>query len=226
MNLLSELIGTNETYTHVEVIIYLLGAFSWFLSYALVVRKILLEKFVEYPILAITANVVWEVLWGFVFELAFGGHILLVLWRLGTFLDIFMFYSVLRYGKVQVSVEFVRQNYIFVMLFAAACSGFIIYTFVKTGYDLPMGINSGMILNLMMAVLSLFLFWQMPERKFSFWIGFWRFLGTDVFFTIYIFILYPNLSFPITLCVINILLDGLYLVLVYRRRNLLINKQQ
>jgi len=223
--MLEQLIGTTE-FSPLQVGIYYCGAISWFISYILVVRRIIREKFIDYPVLAITANVVWEVLWGFAFELSFGGNYLLTLWRLGTFLDIFMFYSVLRYGKIQVSVAFLQKNYVPTMIFAAIVSTICIYTYVKTGYDLPMGINSGMILNLLMAVLSILLLWQLPNQKFSFWVGFWRFLGTDVFFTIYIFDIYSDLLFPVVLCVINFGLDTFYLYLVYQRNRTLTRQTQ
>lgn len=223
--MLEGLFQNDHGYTPFEISMYYTGGICWTISYFLTVRKIIKDKFLEFPIMAITANVVWEFIWGFFLELDFGGMYLIVLWRLAFFLDVFMFYTVLKRGKIQVSVPFLQKNYVPVMIGTAIAWGFLIYAFYQSGADLPMGFNSGMILNVMMSVLCLMMFWQMPNRKFSFWIALFRALGTDVFLMIYIFNVSPDLWFPKVTGVISFVLDGYYLYLILQRNKSLKNTE-
>ena len=209
---------TSDKYSSFQIGMYYLGAICWFLSYVVVLRRAFKLKFIEFPIMAVSANVIWEFIWGFLFELDFGGNYLLTLWRMGFGLDVLIFYTVLKYGKIQVSTPQITKYYVPIMLFASLCSGVLIYTYKVSGYDLPMGINSGMILNVMMSALAILLIWQLQDKEFSFWAGFLRFLGTDVFFFIYIVSVYPTLSFPVAMCVICFILDFYYLYLTIRRK--------
>jgi len=215
--ILEGLFKNDYGYTPFQIAMYYTGGVSWVISYAIVVYRIWKEKFLDYPIMSVTANVVWEFIWGFFLPLQFGGIYLQVLWRLGFFFDVFMFYAVLKHGKIQVSMPFIQRYYVPIMCFWAVAWGAMVYAFYQSGADQPMGFNSGMILNVMMSVLAIMLFWQLPDKKFSFWAGFFRMLGTDVFLMIYIIDRSPNLLFPQITGVISLVLDVFYLYLVYKR---------
>lgn len=68
MNHVVETLFTSEKYTTQQMILYYLGAFSWFSAYILVVRRIIREKFIEFPGFIIAGNVPWELLWGSIFR--------------------------------------------------------------------------------------------------------------------------------------------------------------
>jgi len=205
-------------YTPFQITMYLIGGACWFVSYSIVVHRVVFKDgFLEYPIMSVTANVIWEFLWGFVIGLQFGGVYLLTLWRVVFALDVFMFYTVLTKGKVQVSLPIIRKYYVPIMLIAITFWGAMIYSFYQSGADLPMGYNSGMILNVMMSTLCLLLFFKFPDKKFSFWAGFFRAIATDIFYTIYIADRSPDLWFPLITGFVSFVLDTLYVVLVYKR---------
>ena len=138
------------TYTPTEMYLYYAGAAAWLVTYALVIRKIIKEKFVEFPALIIAANVSWELLGGFVLgypsivqsgigwpdlpehaqtPVVFGGPILLWAWRAGSLMDVFMLISCLRYGAKQTSEEWLKKIWKPMILIGFCCFAAILYTF-------------------------------------------------------------------------------------------------
>jgi hypothetical protein len=212
-----EQIFSNPDFSKTQIIFYFLGAFGWFASYILVVRKIIKDKWVEFPAFVIAGNVAWEFLWGFVFDLSFGGIFLQYVWRGGFLLDAFMLYSVYKYGKKQYKMEFIRKNYVFLVTGVFIAMMTMLYLYVMHGYDIAMGFNSGMILNIIHSVGCVLLFMDHPDRKFSFWIGITRFLGTNVFFFAYLLYYREVQYFSISMIVISIVIDSYYLYEVVRR---------
>ncbi|MBX7109144.1 MAG: hypothetical protein K1X61_10900 [Chitinophagales bacterium] len=211
---------TSDNYTFFELLMYYLGATFWVITYILVVRKIIVYKSVEFPVIVICANVPWEFLWGFVFKLDFGGPYLLWFWRFGNFLDMFMLYSALRYGAAQFSSALVQKHFRPFALGAVAMFAILNYFYTKAGYDLAMGFNSAMILNVLQSALCIQMVLNLPNQKFSFSIGLARMIATDVCFTAYIVSHSPQAYFPIAMCIICFILDGFYLYLVNRQNKL------
>jgi len=215
-------IFNNPDFSNAQIIIYFLGAFGWFISYMLVIRKIRLEKWVEFPAWAIAGNVGWEFLWGFVFELSFGGIFLQYLWRGGLLLDIYMLYAVYKYGKSQYNMEFIKKNFHLLVTGVLVSMTLLIYFFVEHGYDLEMGFNSGMILNLIHSIGCLMLFYEHPKRQFSAWIGISRFFGSSIFFFIYMLMYTPVQYFSITMLSITFIIDLYYIVQVIKRNKTIV----
>ena len=210
-------IFNNPDFTNIQIIFYFLGAFGWWASYILVIRKIIKDKWVEFPAFVIAANVAWEFLWGFIFDLSFGGIMLQYVWRGGFLLDAFMLYMVYKYGKSQYKTTFIRDNYYFLLTGALVSFFFLIYFYVRHGYDLAMGFNSGMILNLIHSIGCLLLFYDHPKRKFSEWIGITRFLGTNVFLFIYMLMYREPQYFTITMLTMTFIIDLYYISQVIKR---------
>jgi len=212
-----EQIFNNPEFSNLQIILYFLGAFAWFASYILVIRKIIKKKWVEFPAFVIAGNVAWEFLWGFVFDLSFGGIFLQYVWRLGFLLDVFMLYAVYRYAKSQYKTVFIRKNYYFLVSAVFISMIALLYFYVEHGYDIAMGFNSGMILNIICSIGCVLLLWDHPKRQFSFWIGFTRFLGTNVFFFAYLLLYTETQYFSITMIIISIIVDTYYRSEVLRR---------
>jgi hypothetical protein len=212
-----EQIFNNPDFTKTQIIFYFLGAFGWWASYLLVIRKIIKDKWVEFPAFVIAANVAWEFLWGFVFELHFGGIFLQYVWRGGFLLDAFMLYAIYRYGKSQYKTAFIRKNYVFLVTATFIAFLALIYFYVERGYDIAMGFNSGMLLNMIHSIGCVLLFWDHPKRKFSAWIGITRFLGTNVFLFAYLLLYREPQYFTITMLVITFTIDIFYITEVIKR---------
>lgn len=218
-------IANNPAFSDLQVALYLLGAFGWCASYILVIRKIIKEKWVEFPAFVIAGNIAWELLWGFFLDLSFGGMFLQYVWRGGFLMDVFMFYAIFRYGNKQYHMPFIHKNYHLLLVGVFFSFLFMVYFYAKHSYDLAMGFNSGMILNIIHSVGCLLLFLNHPKRRFSFWIGFTRVLATDVFFFAYILLYDIPQYFTITMCVIVAIIDFYYLYAVAKRNRQFNGKQ-
>lgn len=213
----------NPRYSDLALYSYYLGALFWLITYALVIIRIVKGKFLEFPAIVIAANVAWELLWGFVFELSFGGPILQYSWRFGFLMDAFMLYTALKYAKSQIDIpDLFKWIKLIVISFFLFSFGFL-YFYVKEGFDLPMGFNSGMLLNVFMSVLCILFLLRRPNHQFSIWIAISRFIATDVFFTIYIYNVDQPVWFAIFLCWTCVVLDSIYIYLVASRRRKLLS---
>ena len=212
-----EQIFNNPDFTKTQIIFYFLGAFGWWASYILVIRKIIREKWVEFPAFVIAANVAWEFLWGFIFDLHFGGIFLQYVWRGGFVMDAFMLYAIFRYGKSQYKTPFIRKNYHFLVAAAFVVFFLMIYFYVTQGYDLAMGFNSGMLLNMIHSFGCVLLFWDHPQRRFSTSIGITRFLGTNVFLFAYMVLYREPQYFTLTMLTITFIVDLFYIAEVIKR---------
>lgn len=213
-----ESLFTSDKYTVLQLSMYYLGAAAWLTTYMLVIRKIIKEKFVEFPAIVICANVSWELLWGFAFKLDFGGPVLLWAWRAGFFMDAFMLFATIKYGASQATIPLIKKHFKAIMSIAFLCFGVIIYFYVKEGYDLPMGFNSGMLLNLLMSTLCIILILRLHERKFSSAIAWGKFLASSVFLNAYIWLVPGPFNMSRALCVICFFLDIYYIYLVKNRK--------
>lgn len=210
-------IANNPSFTDLQVALYLLGAFGWVTAYILVLRKVMREEWVEFPAFIVAGNIAWEILWGFVLDLSFGGNFLLYLWRGGIILDAVMFYAIFQYGKHQYKMPFILKNYKILLVGIFISFGFMIYFYATGGYDLAMGFNSGMVLQIIHSVGCLLLFLNHSERRFSFSIGLARTIATDAFFFAYILLYREPQYFAITMCVIVLIVDIYYLYAVAKR---------
>lgn len=208
----------NPRYSDLALYSYYFGALFWLLTYVLVIVRIVKDKFLEFPAIVIAANVAWELLWGFVFNFSFGGPILQYSWRFGFVMDAFMLYTAFRFAKSQVDIQslqkYMKPITALVFLFSLAA----IYLFAIGRFDLPMGFNSGMLLNLMMSILCLLFLLRRPDYPFSVWIGILRFIATDIFFVIYAYNVDQHMWLSKLLCWTCFALDFTYIVLAYQRR--------
>ncbi|MBK8044677.1 MAG: hypothetical protein KBG02_11445 [Haliscomenobacter sp.] len=214
MNHVVETLFTSEKYTTQQMILYYLGAFSWFSAYILVVRRIIREKFIEFPGFIIAGNVPWELLWGFYFPLDFGGVYLLWLWRCGALLDCFNFYAVLRWGRQEALNPYLRKYHVPVMIGSFVVLGALNYFYTAQGWDLPFGIRSAMIQNVIMSTMCIVMVLKFPQKQFSKAVGWLKFFGTSVFFNIFIFSVWPEDRFTQALGITCILLDLIHIYLV------------
>jgi hypothetical protein len=173
----------------------------------------------EFPVVAVMANISWELLWGFVFKLDFGGAPLLYLWRAGTMLDAVILYGCIRYGRYESTIPVSKRAWPFLMVGGVLLWGVLNYSFTKQGYDLPMGFNSGMILNLMMSALCILLVLRNPAKEYSLAVAILRTAATDILFMAYIMMVNPAAHFAITLGTICLALDLYYIYLLISLKN-------
>jgi hypothetical protein len=136
-------------YSNTELILFGIGAFFWILCYIFVIRGIIKHKFVGISASVVGANIAWEFLWAFVFRQDMGQVIQIGYY--GWFLlDVFIVYSMFKYGYKQVLPQ--NQKY-FRLFFAYSILAWVVilYFFIKEGYDNEIGANSAYAIQLLIS---------------------------------------------------------------------------
>ncbi|EIE01010.1 membrane protein [Leptospira licerasiae] len=209
-------------YTLFENICLLLGVAFWAYMYAVLLIEPFKKKFVEMPVFIACGNIIWELLWGFFFKEPMGA-ILLWGYRLGFVLDIVIFYQVIRFGKKQISLPMSDKGYKFLLGVLVVSWGLLIFTFYKGGYDLFTGSNSAYILSLIISVMYPILFLKTGDpNMFSYSVSWAKFLGNG-FFTIFIFLYFPEQYFVQTLSGLGTIAD-IYYVWIFTRQKYSLSK--
>lgn len=205
-----------EAYTPLEFILFFGGFFLWAMFYVIIVRNILKYKFVEMPFVVEAGNIAWELLYAFVFELDMG-PLLTWLYRAGTLLDVFIFYSLLKYGHKQLTIESVKKYFKPMVLAIFFAWGLIFWFYKKQGLDSPLGAVSAMQLNLIISSLYITLILRLDDlRGFSYAGALLKRLGTGLV-TVFTFVHFPDNHFIHIVGVCIFILDGIY-IHIFRRK--------
>jgi hypothetical protein len=201
-------------YTMPQLVLFLVGCFGWVVAYVAVLMKIRKYRYVEIPANAVVANIAWEFVWGFLYRTDMGR---LFVWgyRAWFFLDVFIVYCLFRDGSKQVVSPVLRRYFRPATAIAILSWGVAIYTFVGEGYDTPYGAISGYLLNVMMSALYIVLFVNQGEvRLFSGVVAWSKMLGTALL-SLFNYMVKGDDSFLMTLCLVTLLLDLLYLAVFH-----------
>ena len=205
-------------YTWLELGLFAGGCLMWVVAYAILIRNIRKFKFVEMAAVAACSNFAWEFLWAFRFFTDMG-YFLVWTYRAWFFLDIFIFWLMLRYGGGQVETPFLRRHYKAACVLTTLAFGLGYYFFTKEGHDTFIGANSAYIAQMFISSLCLILILKAPSvTLFSFPIGWLRSVGTGMN-TIFMLLHYPGNHFLHTLALTSLVLDGFYLWVFWRKRH-------
>jgi hypothetical protein len=214
---MQESILNTKDYTTLELVLFLIGCYAWVIIYAVYIRNIRKFKFIEMPVFAASGNIAWEFLWSFVFRPDLG---LAFVWayRAWFFLDIYIFYSVLKDGDKQIFVPEISRYYLPVMTFVTLAWGVIFYFFTKGGYDTSIGANSAFSLNLVISGLYILLFFKVINKDpLSYFVAWLKMIATTTN-TVFLFLHYPENHFVQTVGVLMFILDNVYIVLLIQSR--------
>jgi hypothetical protein len=199
-------------YTVPQLVLFAIAAAYWVWVYIAVIRDISRHKFVGIPVLAVCANISWEVLWSFFFYTNMGAFFQ---WgyRAWFILDVYILYSVLRYGKVQFTDPTLKKYFGWVVGFTTVAWVAAIYAFTKQ-YEDPIGAISAYLVNVHMSALYILLILKFPkEKSLSVSTAWHKMLGTALT-SVFCFWAFPGATFMLTMTVITFLLDVLYIFLV------------
>lgn len=204
-------------YTKLEIGFVLVGTIFWNIAYFLIIRNAIKYKYVEMPYLAGASNFAWEFVWGFMLVTDMGK---LFVWglRIWFFLDIFIFYLILKYGDKQITNPLVKKA--FRPLEIGICLYWIpvFYFMYQNGYDTSMGAISAYMITVVMASLFIYDFLQHPPGSyFSPWTGLMRFLGNTCM-TVFVFMKYPENRFLQLLAIAVFILNVAYVILQTKHR--------
>jgi hypothetical protein len=207
-------------YTTLELVLFSIGGLLCVVCYGAVLRGIRKHRVVEIPAAAVASNFAWEITWALLYRTDLG---VLFVWGYRTWLllDVFIFgYLFLRgakHVKNQALVPYFRPALL------AGCAGWvaIFYFFVRQGYDTPTGLTTGYVATMIMSALYLVMeLANITPGQYS-KLAAWMRLLSNGFVSIFCFLVYPELRFLQTLCVLTFILDCLNLAQFHRRLSLL-----
>jgi hypothetical protein len=203
-------------YTVPQLILFGIAAAYWVWVYIVLIKDIFKNKFLGIPVLAVCANFAWEFLWSFFFFTNMGA---LFEWgyRVWFILDVFIFYSLFRFGKMQFSDPALKKYFPWIIAFTTISWVACIYTFTKQYAD-PIGAISAFFVNAHMSALYILLILKFPkERTLSLQTAWHKMLGTSLT-SVFCFWAFPEATFLLTMTVITFILDMVYIALVTNLR--------
>lgn len=204
-------------YTVPEIVLVFVGTAFWNVVYYIIIRNGFRNKYVEMPLPAAASNLAWEFTWGFLFTTDMG---LLFVWglRIWFFMDLFILYTVLRYGAKQLSVPLFKKYHIVIELACVLAWTVVFYFFIKGGYDTPMGATSAYVITVIMAALYITFYLSSSQPgAYSFTSSWCKGLG-NLLMSVFVFLKYPDMYFLQSLTVVVFILDLIYSILLYRRK--------
>jgi hypothetical protein len=204
-----------ENYTTAQLVWNGIGCLFWVITYAALVREIIIRKFVEMPFFIAAGNIAWEFIWSFFYHPDTGK--LYSLSYQGAFvLDVFIFYSVLKYGSKQVNISEIKKHFTWIAVGLLIMWLPLNYFYVAQGFDTPIGANSGYILNIIISLLYPILLLSNDPTNFSKIVAWCKFIGTGCI-TVSMFLIYPSNYFVQTLGATCFVLDFFYSILLTQK---------
>ncbi|HVB02595.1 MAG TPA: hypothetical protein VNE41_02625 [Chitinophagaceae bacterium] len=207
----------NTRYANYQIALFLSGAILWIFTYIDTIRDITRKKTINIPLIAICFNFGYEVTTSFAFVPNMGKVLVMAYWS-WMVLDIFIVYSMFRFGVKQIRIKQIASH-ITLYLFLGVSAGFLIQFFFIPRYDLPMAPLAGYIINLLMSVSFIYLVFIPGYQGNSLVTGWTKFLGTALI-SIMFQTKYPENHFLTVLYIFTALFDILYIRLLYQQRKL------
>jgi hypothetical protein len=204
-------------YTIPELILFAGGCLLWVGAYALLIRNMRRDRFCEMAPLAGCSNFAWEFLWAFFFFTDMG-RFLVWTYRAWFFLDIFIFWQLLKLGPARMADPALKRLFKPLCLVAVAGFGLAYYFFTKEGHDTLIGANSAYIAQMFISGGCLLMLIQAPSLAgFSWNIAWMRSVGTGMN-TVFMLLHYRENHFLHVLALSSLALDAWYCGLFLKRR--------
>jgi hypothetical protein len=145
-------------------IVGVVGLAFWFVAYVLVVWQGFHQKTYGIPFLAICLNVTWEFMASFIWNHPVEIPVLMWLDRAGFLVDLVIVYTLLRFGRQRQVIPQVQRYYYWIFAGTIPLAGFGQWTFTQTYYD-PLGNIDAFMINLVMSVLFIFMFFARSDAS-------------------------------------------------------------
>ncbi|HXU27737.1 MAG TPA: hypothetical protein VN698_10950, partial [Bacteroidia bacterium] len=170
---------------------------------------------VEMPFFIAAGNIAWEFVWSVFFHPNTGK--LYALSYQGAFLlDVFIFYSILKYGSKQVDIPEIKKYFKWIAIGLLTMWVPLNYFYVAQGFDTAIGANSGYILNLIISLLYPMLLLRSDPTNFSKIVAWCKFIGTGCI-TVSMFLIYPTNYFVQIIGATCFVLDLFYSILLTQK---------
>jgi hypothetical protein len=154
-----------------------LGCIGWLVAYLLVIRQGFREQTYGIPLMAVCLNFSWEIMTSFVLS----GPV--PLWhffdRAWLLFDVVIVWQLFKYGRNTEQLPEIKRYFYPVLVFSIVLGFFGQYAFTRTYYD-PFGIIIAFVINLVMSVLFILMFYRRRSdmRGLSYGAAWAKMLGT------------------------------------------------
>lgn len=168
-------------YDTTDLILFGGGCWLWVIAYAILIHNIVKYKKVEMPTIVASGNFAWEGFWSFIGKNNFGWAALWA-YKAWFFLDIFIWYSVLRYGMADTTHPMLRNNFkTYFVLSTLAYFGFY-WVLWQMDLDTGIGAHSAYLLNTLISMTYVLNYARLRQTDmvYSIWIAWLKMIGTGM----------------------------------------------
>jgi hypothetical protein len=212
-----QLVNTRD-YSTIELLLFGVGCYMWVIVYALYIKEIRRGAAIGMPVFAACSNFAWEIVWGVIPPSTDMGPLLVWAYRAWFLLDLYIISGVYRYGAVQIATPALVRNFKSMVVITTLGMTVLYYFFKSGGYDTSIGATSAYIAQMFISVLYLILLLRHQKHVWqSLPISWLRMIGTGLN-TIFLFLHYPHMYFLLSLGVMALIIDNVYIYLFIRGR--------
>lgn len=207
----------SKGYSLYEIIMLTAGMVIWTYLYVYLAYRGFKIKYMQMPLVLACGNIVWEFLWGFVFQSQYQIGVLI---GMGTafLIDLTIFYGILRFNAQYIKVKFYAKHLTPLSIFGVFIWVVVWWSFKASGMDTDAGGASGNLLN---ALIVLFwinqLFTMKDINLFSVRLG-WVKLLADIPIALFMMSVFPEMWFAYMITWISVLFDIIYIWLYYQKK--------
>jgi hypothetical protein len=204
-------------YTYAELILFGGGCLMWVVAYGILIRDSFRFKYMEMAAVAGCSNIAWEFIWSWAFQTDMG-RFLVWTYRAWFFLDVFIFWQLLRLGDQQVTQPAFKKHFKPAAILITLAFASLYYFYAKQGMDTLIGANSAYLCQLVISSTCLLLLLGSPTlRGFSMPIAWLRSVGTGLN-TVMMILHYPDNHFLHLMGILSAIMDAVYIYSFYGRR--------
>ena len=215
--MIESLVNTRD-YSTPELILFGVGCYMWVVVYAIYIKEIRAGKCIGMPVFAACSNFAWEIVWGVIPPSTDMGPLLVWAYRAWFLLDLYIIAGVYRYGSAQMSTPALAKMFKPLVVAAVAMMTVFYYFFKLEGYDTSIGATSAYIAQMFISVLYLLLVFRHQKLVWqSLTVSWLRMIGTGLN-TVFLFLHYPDKHFLLSLGVMSLVIDNVYLAVFIRGR--------
>lgn len=191
-----------------------IGFVSWVIAYIYIIKDSKKFNFCEMPMLVATGNIAWEFSWTFLFK-----NDLSIFFTIGTGIwfarDIFINIYAWKFWKADVTNPWIGKTYHWWYLVSLFSWFGIVYFMNVCCFDNHLGVVSALLINVVMSSLYIYQLLNFPEYRgqgMSYVAAWFKMIGTGTISFVSFFI-WPENKFLLTMCVVTLFLDLIYIYL-------------
>ncbi len=204
-------------YTPFQLFLFAGGCLLWVAAYAILIRNSLKRQYMEMAAVAVCSNFAWEFTWSWPFHTDMG-FFLVWTYRAWFFLDIFIFWQLLKWGPKQIYQPALRAHFKPVAAATTVGFGVLYYLFVRQGMDTSIGANSAYLCQLLLSSSCiLLLLGSSGVEGFSGAVAWLKCVGTGMN-TVMMILHYPQNHFLHALGILAFIVDSTYIAVYHSRR--------